>query len=49
MEVLLRGAPLFNSFTDTDLAPISAASRLVSLKLGTLLFRERDPSQHFFW
>jgi CRP-like cAMP-binding protein len=48
MEVLLRGAPLFNSFTDTDLAPISAASRLVSLKLGTLLFRERDPSQHFF-
>ncbi|MEN9434008.1 MAG: hypothetical protein RLZZ422_1597 [Pseudomonadota bacterium] len=48
MEVLLRGAPLFNSFTDADLAPISAASRLVSLKLGTLLFRERDPSQHFF-
>ncbi|WP_020558584.1 Crp/Fnr family transcriptional regulator [Thiofilum flexile] len=45
---LLRVAPLLNSLSDADLAPIAAASRLMSLKMGQLLFREGDPSQHFF-
>lgn len=44
----LRLAPLFSSLTETDLAPISAASRLIQVKPNTLLFREADPSHHFF-
>lgn len=48
MESLLRLAPLFNGLSTDDLAPIIAASRLLSLKPNTLLFRASEPSQHFF-
>ena len=44
----LRRAAIFNSLSDTDLAPLAASTRLQSLKAGSLLFRAGDASYAFF-
>lgn len=48
MHNQLRRAAIFNSLSDTDLAPLAASTRLQSLKAGSLLFRAGDASYAFF-
>ena len=45
---ILAGAPLFTSFTDSELATLATSSRLRSFREGEVVFQREDPGNGLY-